>query len=361
MVAEPEDIRERVFDLRYDPDTRKVSGVAIKYGDVAVLPWGKERIEPGAFGELGNADIILDVNHVRDKCVARTNGGGLTLRDSAFDLRVEAELADTTDGNDALVLVEKKILRGLSVAFRSKTVSIMDDTEVIEKAKLVRIGIVDTPAYAKSTVMRERARREENAMPDASTDAPSTKVDLTPESLADALRSVLQEGQAAGAAEDDADAMVERMAAAVTPAIETALKARDDAEAKRAEAEEAKVAAEKEAVAERAKVEDGAEKRAELLVMLAPLLPDEFSARGQSNKEIMIAAAGDEIEDAGERSEDYLLAKLEAILERRAAAANQQTTGGGGAPSTRAAPAPRTGGVNIIRLIERRGAAKEAS
>ena len=96
------DLRERVFELRYTPDSRTVNGVALKYGDVAELPWGKERIKAGAFGELGNTDVILDIYHQRDRSVARTNGGGLTLRDSAFDLRVEAELAETSDGNDAL-------------------------------------------------------------------------------------------------------------------------------------------------------------------------------------------------------------------------------------------------------------------
>ena len=47
------------------------------------------------------------------------------------------------------------------------------------------------------------------------------------------------------------------------------------------------------------------------------LLPKDFDRKGKTTKDILVAAAGDEIPDAAERSEDYLQAKIETILERR--------------------------------------------
>ena len=59
--------------------------------------------------------------------------------------------------------------------------------------------------------------------------------------------------------------------------------------------------------------------RAELLTMVrgAELLPKDFETRGKSDKDILVAAVGDEVKDVANRSEDYLRAKVESIIERR--------------------------------------------
>ena len=77
-----------------------------------------------------------------------------------------------------------------------------------------------------------------------------------------------------------------------------------------------------------------AEERADLLVMVRDLLPEDFEARGASNHDILVAAAGEEVEDAEERSEDYLRAKIEDIVARRTAAEEAQRSSGGPQPKT---------------------------
>ena len=74
-------------------------------------------------------------------------------------------------------------------------------------------------------------------------------------------------------------------------------------------------------------LEARAEERADLLVMVKELLPDDFKVRGASNHDIMIAAVGDEVENAKDRSADYLMAKLENIIETRAAAEKSRSSG----------------------------------
>ncbi len=64
----------RYVDLRFDGE-RTISGVALRYGDTATLPWGaKERFQAGAFGPIGNSDVILNVQHSRGRPIARTGG-----------------------------------------------------------------------------------------------------------------------------------------------------------------------------------------------------------------------------------------------------------------------------------------------
>ena len=115
------------------------------------MPFGEEMFLPGAlrFSERG---VFLDCLHQREKPIARTDGGGLTLVDTEFELRFEANVAKTQVGKDTLELVRRNILRGSSVEFVCEEDEIRSGVRVIKKALLTRIGVVDVPAYENSTV-----------------------------------------------------------------------------------------------------------------------------------------------------------------------------------------------------------------
>ena len=142
-----------LFERRYcelRSEGRTLTGTAVAYGDVARLPFGRERIVAGAFGDLSQADAILNVQHRRDRPLARTGGGGLALSDSDKALTIRAELPATRDGDDALLLVRRRILRGLSIEFAALRESVDDRVRVIERARLIGVGLVDRPAYRGS-------------------------------------------------------------------------------------------------------------------------------------------------------------------------------------------------------------------
>ncbi len=82
-------------------------------------------------------------------------------------------------------------------------------------------------------------------------------------------------------------------------------------------------------------VEKRAAARVALLRQVDGLLPDGFDTAGKSDKEILVAAVGDEVENAADRSEDYLLGRIEEIAQRRAAA-SQGTPGIGTGNGTEA-------------------------
>ena len=67
-------------------------------------------------------------------------------------------------------------------------------------------------------------------------------------------------------------------------------------------------------------IEKAAEDRAELLLLVRDLLPKDFESKGKTRHELLVAAAGEEVADAAKRSEDYLLAKIETIVDRRSKA-----------------------------------------
>ena len=146
--------RRRVA-LRQGPG-RTVEGVAVRYGDLAQLPWGGERIEAGAFTPI--TDVILNAHHDRATPLARTGGAGLELTDTAERLAFTATLPDTRAADDVLALVRTGVMRGASVEMRVSGERFESGVRIIERASLSAIGIVDTPAYPASEVEARRRR-----------------------------------------------------------------------------------------------------------------------------------------------------------------------------------------------------------
>lgn len=132
-----------------EADGRRLVGVPMRYGDIAVLPFGRERFEPGAFAPIG--DVRLNLQHQRTVLLTRT-GAGLTLTDGPDALRMQAELPDVTAAHDTVELVRAGILRGLSVEFRALQERVISGVRSIQRAVLLAIGVVDDPQYEGSTV-----------------------------------------------------------------------------------------------------------------------------------------------------------------------------------------------------------------
>ena len=149
-------MERRYIPLEYRAqDGLRLGGVAMRYGDTTTFPWGMERFAPGAFGDLAKADVTLNVQHDRSQIVARTGGGGLRLLDTDLELRIEAELPDTTMARDAVRMVGAGLLRGLSVEFKPIKEAVLDGRQPIreiQKAKLIGIGIVDRAQYSQAQV-----------------------------------------------------------------------------------------------------------------------------------------------------------------------------------------------------------------
>ena len=146
----------------FEQDGRTLVGTALRYGDVSTQnqTCGPERMEPGVFGDVANADVILDMMHQRTRPIARTGGGGLALTDSPEALTIAATLPETRDGDDALRMVEAGILRGFSPMFFPRRERMEGNTRVISSAYMPRIGLVDTPAYGESLVAEIRQAGE---------------------------------------------------------------------------------------------------------------------------------------------------------------------------------------------------------
>ena len=150
----------RFFDFRFDRDARTVSGVAVRYGDKADIAGRfSEEIRPGA---LDIADVTLTLQHDRSLPLARTDGGGLRFSESGEVLSVEAKLPKTQLANDALTLIETRVLRGFSLEMfvQEERWSDLNRHRTVLRAKVPRLSLVDSPAYSESVIEAVRHKLE---------------------------------------------------------------------------------------------------------------------------------------------------------------------------------------------------------
>src|SRR5687767_14001456 len=78
-----------------------------------------EQVAPGAFDKaVTRDDVRLLFNHDTNWVLARTTSGTLRLKTDSKGLAVDADMADTTQGRDLKVLMERGDVREMSFGFR---------------------------------------------------------------------------------------------------------------------------------------------------------------------------------------------------------------------------------------------------
>ena len=156
LSGEAMNTRFREGSLEADGGALRLRGTAIVYGSIAGPPKlaYREQIRAGAFGDVSGIDAILNVQHRRDRAIARTQGGGLELIDSPTELRFVATLPETREAVDTVNLVRSGVLRGSSIEFGVPQggEKVVGGIVTIVRAMLTGIGVVDSPAYADSGI-----------------------------------------------------------------------------------------------------------------------------------------------------------------------------------------------------------------
>lgn len=140
-------------------DNKTLSGYAILYGveSRTISERGRtfrEIIKRGAFdiNPTADHDVKLYFNHDTSMPLARQKNGSLRLFEDQKGIRFEADLPDTTLGNDIRELINKGILTGeMSFGFsvrKDKWES--HDKRTVEEGKLYEISVVTDAAYPQT-------------------------------------------------------------------------------------------------------------------------------------------------------------------------------------------------------------------
>ena len=127
---------------------RRLEGVAIRYNQRATDR--PELFLPGAFAPVP-LTVPLSLQH--DPALQL---GAAYLVDAAAELRMAAELPQ---GSGVVDLVQRRVLRGLSIEFRALQEDRVAGTRRILKAALEGLAVVDAGSYETELEARQRQRQ----------------------------------------------------------------------------------------------------------------------------------------------------------------------------------------------------------
>ncbi len=134
----------------------KVSGVILRYGDVAGIGAFTEEFEAGAMKPY-SGPIVANILHDRSRLLA-SRPGNMSLDFGAREVRAEFDLPDTADGREAVELIRMGVLASFSAEFRVDKDTWDGQHRTIQAATLYGLGLVAQPAYPASQVDRALAQ-----------------------------------------------------------------------------------------------------------------------------------------------------------------------------------------------------------
>ena len=122
----------------------RLIGTLMKYGERA-----KDRAEVFEIGSLkwDPAGIVINRQHLRKSPILRV----LPVAEGN-EVRINAEIPDTTAGRDAAAEIRSGLFSGLSVEFKATAQNIVGGVRRITAAVLSGAAIVDDPSYSAASV-----------------------------------------------------------------------------------------------------------------------------------------------------------------------------------------------------------------
>ena len=137
-------IEFRADESRQSPG--RIVGSLLTYGQRA-----KDRPEVFEAGALHwpEGGIILNMQHDRQQAIMR-----FTPELSGAEIRIDANLPDTTRGRDAAVMVRDGTFAGLSIEFRAESEGRASGVRQIRRAILSAAALVDSPSHVSTVEVR---------------------------------------------------------------------------------------------------------------------------------------------------------------------------------------------------------------
>jgi HK97 family phage prohead protease len=113
----------------------------------------RERIAPGAFGSVLDADVRALLNHDPSQVLGRTKSGTLRLHDEQRGLRFEVDLPDSPLGANVREAVRRKDIDGASFRFTVDRESWQGDLRTVESVKELKdVTVATFGAYPAASV-----------------------------------------------------------------------------------------------------------------------------------------------------------------------------------------------------------------
>lgn len=147
----------REFEIRsVNAELRQVTGLAVPYGVTTDIGDYLEQFERGAFGTPESVPLFYGHNH---RFGAMPVGKVTAYRDTEGGLEIDANLFETSGGDDVYQLLKSGDLKRFSVAFEPIEHRLSEDQTTVVRTKvgLKEVSVVLNPAYAGAEVSNVRS------------------------------------------------------------------------------------------------------------------------------------------------------------------------------------------------------------
>jgi HK97 family phage prohead protease/HK97 family phage major capsid protein len=176
------ELETRSFEVRLEPETREVVGIAVPYGQVADIGSYQEKFAPGAIRSV--EDVKLFWQH------SEPIGKILEGRDTEAGFEIRAMISDTPRGQEAYTLLKDGVINKFSVGFmpleQTRDGSLVTRTLV----DLKEVSLVSFPAFQGANVAEVR---EESTVAEVVADSIRTKETNMSENMELDVRAVQDE------------------------------------------------------------------------------------------------------------------------------------------------------------------------
>ena len=173
----------RSFEVRLEPETREVVGIAVPYNQIADIGSYQEKFAPGAIRSV--EDVKLFWQH------SEPIGKILEGRDTEAGFEIRAMISDTPRGQEAYTLLQDGVINKFSVGFmpleQTRDGSLVTRTLV----DLKEVSLVSFPAFAGASV--SEVRQEEITVAEVVADSIRTKETNMSENMELDVRAVQDE------------------------------------------------------------------------------------------------------------------------------------------------------------------------
>ncbi len=132
------------MEIRKNDDKNIIGGYAAKFEQLSEVLWGfREKIRKGAFANsLMERNVLAFWNHNTDLVLGNTENNTAKVWEDEIGLRFDVELPDTVAGKDALILVQRSDVKGVSFGFRTRK----DEWDETDKNNVIRT-LIDVELY----------------------------------------------------------------------------------------------------------------------------------------------------------------------------------------------------------------------
>jgi hypothetical protein len=170
------EVLKRSTELRADPETGTVEGIAVPWGKPISIGGIREQFARGSIGDVSGTKLYWQHGEIIGRILSGED------REDGF--HVKAQISDTALGRDARTLIRDGAVDSFSVGFvpleeREET----DGTITRTKVQLREVSAVSFPAYADARILSVRTETTSNALERSTSAMPEatavTEIDLT--------------------------------------------------------------------------------------------------------------------------------------------------------------------------------------